>query len=156
MALDSTARLANVKDSIKKFFVDNLYRTHGIQLSFDKSLKAPVLQGRQVDRWVSIKFGDLLPYNVSELELITFCCTRQDNEGFKLAQLRDTLLGYLTDTDTTDGMKRIPFYRSHATEDWTLIGALLVTSTKELQDIITEDESKIRQINSVIKWGAKI
>lgn len=156
MALDPTARLANVKDSLKKFFIDNLQKANSVPVTFDKGLRSPVLQGTSVDRWVSVVIGDVSPYNVSELELVLFCCTRQDNEGFKLAQLRDLVLGYLVDTDQTDGMKRIPFYRSHKTEAWTLIGSLLVTSTMELKDFHTEDETKIRQINSMIKWGAKI
>lgn len=156
MSLDPTARLANVKDSVKKFVKDTIKKNSGIDVTFDKGLRSPFLPNRSIDRWVSIQFGQLKPYNVSELELFFFCCTRQDSEGFKLAQLRDTVLGYLTDTTQTDGLKRIPFYRSHISDPWTLIGSLVVTGVIELEDIVTEDETKVRQINVVVKWGAII
>lgn len=45
MALDPTARLANVKDSIKKYFVDNIARTSGKKLTFDKALSVSRIQG---------------------------------------------------------------------------------------------------------------
>jgi len=57
MALDPTARRANVQDSMKKYFVDNFETTEGIALRFDRTIAAPTLQGHEVDKWLSIIFG---------------------------------------------------------------------------------------------------
>ena len=59
MTIDATAREANVRDSIKKYFVDNLYSKEGIQLTFDKTLSTPTIQGTAVDRWVTVVFGEM-------------------------------------------------------------------------------------------------
>ena len=58
-ALDSTSKESNIRDSIKKYWVDNLYTTDGVQLTFDKYLSTPNVQGHAVDKWVSINFGDM-------------------------------------------------------------------------------------------------
>ncbi len=119
MALDPTARESNIIDSLKRFFVDNLYTAEGIEVTFDVSLSVPTLQGTEVDRWYAIGWGSLALETLSSFPVNIFCCTRRDTEGFKLAQLRDTAYGYLIDVDQTDGMKRITFYRSRAAGAWT-------------------------------------
>jgi hypothetical protein len=156
MALDPTARKANVKDSIKKFFVDNLKKTEKIDVTFDKYLTAPMIQGREVDKWVSITIGNIDMGYMSGLDLKVFCCTKMDNEGFRLAQLRDTVLGYLSDTSTSDGMKRIPFYRSHPSLAWTLLGAFIVQSVYEEAEDTTDDETKFCILNVRLRWESKV
>jgi len=60
MALDPTARTTNIKDSVKKYFVDNVWRISKIHLTFDKAMNAPLLQGQAgVNRWLSVKIEDL-------------------------------------------------------------------------------------------------
>jgi len=123
MALDPTAREANFRDSIKKYFIDNL----SAPLTFDKALSSPDIQGKAVHKWVTVIFDTIQIGTMSEIFIRIFCCTRQDNEGFKLAQLRDTVIGYLVnDGSVGDGQVRIPFYRSHAVVAWSLLGSLLV------------------------------
>ena len=113
MALDPTARESNFKDSIIKYFVENLKDVEKLHLSFDKSMSLPYLQGVSQQKWVMINWGpfnrDILSEGIIEIR----CGARQDNEGFLLAQLSDKVAGYLSDITTTDGMKRIPFYRSY-------------------------------------------
>ena len=156
MALDPTARESNVKDSIKKFFVDNIAPHY--QLSFDKALTVPKIQGSpsEIDRWVSVNFGPMERSELSEHTLRIFCCTRRDNEGFKLAQLTDGVMGYLSDTTMTDGMKRIPFYRSYENQSWELLGAMVVQEIVESEQIISPDETKYKVLNVRLRWSSKI
>lgn len=156
MSLDSTARSANIRDSIKKYFVTNLSTTEGLFLSFDTSLSTPNIQGTAVDKWVMIRFGDLDRKFGSHI-LNVYCCTRKDSEGFKLCQLTDKVMGYLTDATQTDGMARIPLYRSSATESWTLLdGGFVVIVEGESSQYESEDDTKFVIINIRLRWGAKI
>ncbi len=157
MSLEPTARESNVRDSIKKYFVDNLHNIEGVELTFDKTLSTPpVKQGVQVNRWVSVKFGQMTFGYLSEVFLDVACCTRQDSEGYKLAQLRDTVVGYLTDITYSDGMCRIPFYRSRATGAWTLLGAMQVQDVSESAQMELEDETKYKIITVRLRFASKV
>ena len=58
MVLDPSARESNIRDSIKKYFVDNVQRGLGVQIMFDRTLGTPKTTGqRPVKQWVSIVFG---------------------------------------------------------------------------------------------------
>ena len=154
MALDSTAREANVRDSIKKYFVDNIHTIEKIQVTFDKSLTTPKIQGTEVDRWITVVFGEMELDTFSSFSLEIFCCTKKDAEGFKLAQLRDKIMGYLIDTTQTDCMARIPLYRSSASEAWVLLGAMVVQIDLESPITEAEDGTKFKSIAIRLRWGA--
>ena len=158
MALDPTARTTNVKDSIQKYFVDNVWRISKIPLQFDKSLNAPILQGTEaVSRWVGIKLDHLELETLSSQGLSLFCCSRKDKEGFIMSQVVDTVMGYLTDTTQTDGFARIPFYRSYEPpQQWTLIGALLVTELHISGELDAPDQTKYRIINVQLRFASKV
>lgn len=157
MALDPTARLSNILDSLKKYFIDSLHTAEGKEVMFDKSLSTPDLQDKSVDRWVVINFGSISMETLSEIYLNVFVCSRKDPEGFKNSQLRDTIFGYLIDTDKTDGMARIPLYQSRAVGAWTQLGGGFV-----VQEIVegplfeAEDLTKYRQLTIRLRWAAKV
>jgi hypothetical protein len=157
MALDPTSREANVRDSVKRYFVENLYRTEGVQLTFDAGLSTPNVADLKagVDKWVAIQFGEIDPNNMAEMTLDIYCCTRNDSEGFKLAQLRDKVMGYLTDGTRSDGLARIPFYRSYADRAWDLIGGLLVLTDTETRQMEGPDGTKYKMIPVNLRWGQK-
>lgn len=156
MALDPTARLSNILDSLKKYFIDSLHTTEGKEVMFDKSLSTPDLTDKSIDRWVVINFGALDMGTLSELYLNIFICSRQDAESFKNSQLRDVVMSYLSDTTQTDGMRRISLYKSSATEAWTLIGAILVQEVTEGPLFEAEDLTKARQLTVRLRWASKI
>jgi hypothetical protein len=156
MALDPTARKTNIKDSLKKYFIDSLKSGEGIAVTFDIGLGIPKSQGVEAERWVSVNLGDIDIQHLSRLDLRVFCCTRKDAEGFKLAQLRDTTLGYLTDTSQTDGMRRISFYRSSASQAWELLGAFVVQEVHEAGEGTTEDETKFTLLVVTLRWASKV
>ena len=141
MTLDPIARRANIKDSIKKWAVDDI-ETADRPVTFDKYLATPDIAGGTATKWVSFNLGDIDRGTLSEIMLDIFCCTRSDAEGYKLAQLTDNVMEQLTDSTKTDGMKRIPFYRSYAVQAWTLLGALLVQDIKESGEMEAMDGTK--------------
>jgi len=127
MSLHATAREANIIDSIKRYFIDTLETIDGYAITFDKALSSPKLQGRAVNKWVSVAIGPLNLDSISTLNFDIFCCTRRDNEGFKLAQVRDTVMGRLTnDGSSGDGKVSIPFYQSHKSDPCVLLGGMLI------------------------------
>jgi len=156
MALDPTARLANFRDSIKKFFVDNLKTTSGIPLTFDRGLATPPVRDRALKRWVAIQFGSVDFDSMSKGFIDVYCCTRKDNEGFRLAQLHDTVMGYLTDSTGTDGARRITFYQSHKTNDWTNIGGILIQSITPSSQMEAPDETKFIILTCTLKFASII
>lgn len=152
MALDPTAREANLRDSIKKHFVDALEPNTTVIL--DKGLATP--ENVSLEKWISINFGQMNWSTLSDGYLQIYVCTRKDNEGFKLAQLRDTVMGHLSDITQTDGMKRIDFYRSYQSQPWQLIGALLVQEVTESPQLDLDDETKYKLLIVRLRWGSKI
>lgn len=154
MALDATAREANLRDSIKKFFIDNL--PSSVKITFDRGLSSPNLSGHTTDTWVAVNFGNDDPGPLSVAFLLVYVCSRQDNEGYKLAQLRDKVVTILSNTTYSDGMQRIPFYASHPTNPWTQVGTMLVQDFYIGNELRMEDETKYRLITVKLTWAAKV
>jgi len=156
MALDNTAKESNIRDSIKKFFIDSLYTAEGVQVTFDRYLSTPDVRSKSVDRWVSINFGGMELSELSSHMLNIYCCTRADGEGFKLAQLRDKVYKYLTDNTQTDGMARITFYRSRADGNWTGIGYFIVQDVIESQQFEADDGTKYKILTARLRFSSKV
>lgn len=156
MALDSTAREANVRDSIKKYFKDSFQTSEGVKVTFEKTLSPPVTGGVEADRWIMVNVGEMVRESGASIAVELYCCTRKDTEGFKLAQLVDTVLGYLTNSAMTDGMARVTLYRSYRDEAWENIGGMLVYDIKESPELESSDLTKYKIINCKFGWGAKI
>jgi len=159
MALDPTAREANIRDSLKRYFLENLQIVEGIPITFDRGLAAPTVQGVAADQWVSIMIGPLERDTLSSLFVDLFCCSRQDNEGFALARLCDTVMGYLIADDNAGEVppKRIPFYQSYSDKDWEVIGALAVTRIQETTvSPPLADDTKARQLSTMIRFASKV
>jgi len=155
MGLDATAREANVRDSLKKFFVDTLETIENISLTFDKGLSVPKIQGNSLDKWVSINFKEIETDLVARHSIDIVCCSRKDTEGFILAQLRDKVMGYLEDKDQFDSIRRISLYRSSATEAWTKIGGIMAYPGNESRQMEDEDGTKFKIINVDLRWAIK-
>jgi len=136
--------------------VDSLVTVEGLNLSFDTSLATPYLSNKTIDRWVIVNFGDLHRDDLSTGTIDIVCCTRKDNEGFRLAQLSDTVMGYLTVSTGGDSTKRITFYRSYSDQDWTVIGGIVVQGIYESPQMLAEDGTKYKIISVVLRFASKI
>lgn len=156
--LDATAKESNFRDSVKKFFVDALYKIENVEITFDRTLSTPKVQGNEVEKWYNILFGSFNPNTFGDGEVTIFCCAKKDSEGFKIAQLRDKVMKYLTDTDQTDCAKRVILYRSSATEAWTSIGTMIidVPENAESSQMEAEDGTKFKTITVRFRWAAKM
>jgi len=153
MALDATAREANIWDSIKKFFLDNI-TTYSV--SFDKSLSAPATSGTALDRWFSVVMGSVEIGDMSDIVIDIYICTRKDNEWHKNAQMKDTMFELLTDPTQTDATRRIPFYQSHPTDPWVEIGALLIMEIIESPRLEAADETKYKVLHCRLRTASKV
>jgi hypothetical protein len=156
MAIHSTASLANVYDSLKKFFVDNLYTVEGISTMFDRSLSDPATVDLALQQWVVVNYGEYIPGNISTMNLDVYCCTREDVEGYNLIRLRDTVLGYLTDATALDGKRRIKLWQSHPTNLWTEVGGMVLLFDMESQLFYAPDETKYKALGCTLMWGSII
>lgn len=157
MALDSTAREANFKDSMKKYLVDNLWTVEQIPLSFDASLANPLTPNNaELRKWVNVRFADLYRDDMSLARLELRCCTRGDNEGFTLAQLCDKVIGYLTTTDD-DGIKRITFYKSYPSPTaWENIGGIVIQDIYEGGVLTADDGTMFKILYVTCRFASKI
>lgn len=97
---------------------------------------------------------DIGGMSTGEFEM--WLATRKDPEGYRLAQLRDTVMGYLTTEDETDGMRRIPFYRSYASQAWTSLGSMLVQNVAESAEMEAEDGTKYLILTVTLRFGSKV
>ncbi len=157
MALDPTAREANFKDSMKKYIVDTMWTIERVPISFDPALSNPKVPNNvELTTWLNVRFGDFYRDDLSRAMLEIRCCTRQDNEGFKLAQLTDKVIGYFTTTDG-DGIKRITFYRSYeAPTPWVAIGGIVVQDIIESGVVKAEDETNFKVLYITLRFASKI
>ena len=155
MTMHATAREANIRDSVKKFFVD----TYTVPMTFDKALSTPDIQGRTVYKWINVLVHVASVGVLSDILVYIYCCTRQDNEFFKLSQLRDTIIEGLSVDPTTkqsDGAKRITFYQSSAVNPWTVLGALVVTDVIESPTMEGPDETKYKILTVRLRTSSKV
>jgi len=153
MTLPGQSRSANIKDSWKKYLNDNV-KSSSVYVTFDNAMKQPKVQGKAMDRWVTCKIGQYLSGVLATQIVELWCCTRRDSEGYKAAQLRDTVYGLLTDSE--DVFKRIPLYRSHPTEAWTVIGQMLIKKDWIIDSGESEgdDNSKIRKLTIKTRFAS--
>ena len=154
MALDATVRESNVWDSIRKFFVDNLAKGgSGTQVMFDSGLSTPKVSGNRevIEKWLNIESGEMYSASVSSYVFDVVCCSRKDNAGFKLTQLRDTLMQYLK-PNGQQGV--IPLYQ---TRDgvWTDTGVgMTICVDGESKRLNATNEIKFKVVKITLRWGA--
>jgi len=93
---------------------------------------------------------------MSDIMFDLFICTRKDNEGYKLSQLRDKVLATLVDDTMEDGRRRITLYQSSPTQAWVSLGKLLVWDYVSSGDMVAPDETKFKVLTVILKVAMKI
>jgi hypothetical protein len=153
--MDKTAFESNAKNSLKKFFVDELEDI--CPISFDKSLTAPDIRtDRTIKKWIFCYFKGLSRTSLSEYFLELFIMTRQDAEGAALAALSDSVFALLVDENQTDGAKRIPFYDT-SSHPWSELTNMVVQNIIDMPSFdVPVDETKFKSLSVRIRWGTKI
>jgi hypothetical protein len=156
MALDQTSKEGNILASIKKFLIDNLHSVAGYHMTFDKGLAVPKVQGHEVDRWISVQFGSMeMSDTIATKHMEIIPCSRKDKEFYELSNMRDDIVGYLTDIGQPDGVRRIGLYNSTA-QPWAQVGSMVVHLDTESEMMTANDGTKFKIIPFRLRWGAKI
>ena len=156
MALHATARETNFRDSVRKYLYDNLKTVEGLSLFFRQNFVTVNLREVQTEKWVVGTFGSIRLGVMSEGLLELRPCTRNDASLFKLAQLTDKIVGYLT-PGSGDGITRIPFYQSaEDPDDWVLIGGIVVQDVYVSGDMKAEDDTNFRVIHVQLRFASKL
>jgi len=153
-SLSPVSRDTDLKRSLKKYFLDNLETTESLPLFFEELSETPSVNGIKLLKWVVITFGrgDLGP--VSERQVSLDVYTRNDSEGDELSSLIDTIMGYLLDEDSTNGLATIPFYDT-SNIPWVVVGGIIPFLQPALNEMEGEDGIRFKAINLLCKWGGK-
>jgi len=156
MSLDPTIREANFRDSIIKHFVDNVESALSIPVLFDRELITPKIQGREVDTWCAVYFGGMEIDSVTKHQITFNSCSKMDNEGFKLAQTRDKIMGTFFDPSYPNNVIPTILYRSYpAPTEWAIIARMLPYLIWESGINKAEDGTKFKSSLIEFRWGAK-
>jgi len=163
MGLNSLSRETNYKDSLRKFFVENLSDEHDIPVTFDKLLNFPDIfqegfryHDDRVNKWVSIVSGGLIERSPMIIAYpAIYMCTRRDNEGYRLAQLRDKVRELLNESMT------IPLYRNFYVpfQDqymWEFITHMTIFHNGESDQLTTKEDTRFKRLSLRIQWAATI
>ena len=157
MALDATARETNFRDSVRKYLYDNLKAVEGYPLYFRQDFTTlDVRTNKTVEKWIVARFGDLELGHMSEGLVEIRPCTRNDESRFKLIQMTDKIVGYLT-PGSGDGTQRITFYQSaEAAVDWVEIGGIMIHNIHVSADMTAEDGTNFKVITAVLRFASKV
>jgi hypothetical protein len=154
MAIEPTASLKNIKDSLKKYIIDEFVTNLGYKVTFDTNLLDPNLHDEKTKQWFVAHFGSSLRSGLSVQMLQLYCCTRKDVEGDNLIQLADDAFEKLTDSTQVDAKRRIDFYDSSG-EQWSSLGQLIVGRIDDSDEFDGPDDTKYRILSCQIRWVAK-
>lgn len=152
MAIDPTHSEQCFRNSIKKFFIDNLYTIDGIFIDFDKTYSIPKKNGDEVDRWIIFHFDGIHYHNnVATGRIGAYMFSRRDDDGMDLSALRDTLYDYMLDDTMPDMKKRVTLYDLA----WAVIGGMPVTVGDESEQMTADDDTKYKYMNLYFRYGVK-
>lgn len=160
MVLDATARETNFRDSMRKYIFDNVKTVSGYPVFFKQGFTsvfiAEVKENPTLEKWVLCSFGTVRLGTMSDALMEIRPCTRNDVNYFKLAQMVDTILGYLTPGEG-DGSTRITLYQSAPPPaSWTDIGGILVHDIDVTGDLSADDDTNYRVIAVRLRFASKI
>lgn len=151
--MDQTASEVNLRYSLKKFLVQEIFTVRGKAVTFDITMVQPDLNDKTVSEWIVVKVGQMSRTGMSDLMVNFICLTRKDFEGDKLAGLSDVVFDVMTDSLQPDGKRRIPFFKPTPTP--TQFGSLLVQDCKDGGEMFAPDRTKVKIINCRLRWAAK-
>ena len=142
--MDITLKEVNLKQSIKKFFVDGLPSQN---LNFDAIL-SPDLVSSDTVQWMSILLEGGNLGTVSEVQMSLFLFTRNDKEGDDLSAFGDDVIGLIYDHGNFD------LYNTSVTP-WVKIGGVNIHIQNQSNMDSTPDGTKMKYIQTLLKWTAK-
>ncbi len=153
--ISPVSKETNLKNSIKKYFLDSLETLESIPVFFEDLTETPSdVNGDKLLQWVVISFGRGNLGNVSEKLVSIEAYTRNDSEGDDLSALCDVIMGYILNEDSTNGLATIPFYDT-SSDPWVFVGGMMPFLQPSLNEMQGDDYTKYKAINILCKWGGK-
>lgn len=153
--ISPVSRQVNIKNSVKKYFLYALEELENLTVFFEELSETPSDDnGDKLLKWVTILFGRGDLGHVSEQQITISAYTRDDSEGYELSVLLDTIMGYILDEDSTNGLATIPFYDTSVVP-WVFAGGMMPFLQPSLGEMEGADGTKLKDINIVCKWGGK-
>lgn len=163
MALDQTSLLKNILGSIRKFLYDNLTVIEGIDITFDRAFEfhsGTTVGGinKNVKKWIDFTLlnNDLGQLQRQDLKLT--CAARGNTADSDLINLRDLLMKYLTDPDSTDGFKtrRIVFYKTDDADNLVPSSYIMLMNLQQSASFRLPDNTKYMIITAEMVYDSKI
>ena len=146
-----TISVNNVNTSIKLFFYEELENIRELPLSFDRSLSMPNYTRQSkvgsIDKWVTVLFQNKTLANVSEQVIEFICCSRQDVDQVKLAEVIDLLQEVLFPQD-----KKCVFPLYNIVDEGIVGHLFLNTFYGQTGFGIAKDKTNICSITVGFKW----
>lgn len=160
MGLNDTAKEVNIKSSLRRFFIEELYQTGSIPVVFGQGFAYP--SGLNSDVWVNVEFNEIYWGHNSKTFPDLFVCTNKGYDDHYLDEKTDVIRGMMSeadDEDSTDGWKRITLYKYAATQPWDVIGHAQIIEVLTPTGVITVDGVegyKFSKLVPEIVWAAGV
>lgn len=162
MGLDQTSLLKNIKGSIRKFLYENLTVIEGIDITFDRSFEfhSDTSGGinKNAKRWIDFTLlnNDLEQTQKQDLKLT--CAARGKTADDDLIDLRDLLIKYLTDPDSTNGFKtrRIILYNVADENNLIEVGNIMLLNLQQSASFRLSDNTKYMIVTVEMLYDSKI
>lgn len=155
MALDSTAKLQNIKSSINKYLFDNLFTIEEIDITYDSSIEHHPQEDK---KWIdfTILGNDLGQFQYQDVRFV--CATRGDVDGNTLLDTRDILISYLTDPASTNGFRsrRITLYNVDDKSAIVDVGSMQFIRLRQSPILMAEDKTKYIIIDATLYFESKL
>jgi len=132
-------KITNIRNSVKKFFLDSLQAIEGIPVYFTTSHDK-----EDLSEWIFVDCSnEHIMGHVSRLRVIVYAFTRDDLEYDRLYEITDKIITYLYSG-------HMPLYD----ENWNEIGGAKVEVLPSEAIRKTRDRSTFKAMPFVIAWGA--
>jgi len=154
MALDATAKIVNVKKSVRKYFLDNLYTIDGYEVTFDKGFTPPKVQGVEKNQWYSLNFLESNNESKASQDIEIIIASRNDPEGDTVMAMRDTLFKYIVGDE--GGQRSITLYNCDNPASLVSLGGMLIIPRINTGVLEAEDNTKYILFPITILYGVKI
>jgi hypothetical protein len=149
MTLDATTKEVNIRASLQKYFIDNLENIEGENIIVGTDIESI----RNLTKCIRLNFMERTTGNKILYRLQLIIISRQDDEGYTLDSLEETIDKYLYDTDGK--YVAIPFYDISNLPNLNEIGKIHLRPQGTSATFLLDDRTKARVINITAHISAK-
>lgn len=156
--MDDTAKYVNIESSFRRFLIEEIYQGLGYPVLFGQAF---VLPSDGVDTWISVVFNNVFWNHISTTNFDIYINTKRGYDDHVVNVVADEVRGKLidSDSDSTDGWKRITLYKYDEVNPWTVIGYAQIIDVRTAGGVTHIDDVegyRFKRIVPEVKWAAKI